>query len=68
MRLVFCGFCKKIIDPRATSWARCQNNGSRALRWGIVHHCSLNTFGDTTKYISVKKTRLLNKIENLIFS
>ena len=39
----------KMIDPRVKSQARGQNNGSRALKWGIVHPCNLNGFGDMTK-------------------
>ena len=32
----------KIIDPRVKSQAKGQNNRSRALKCGIVHHCNLN--------------------------
>ena len=38
----------KTIAPRVKSWARGQNNWSRALKWGIVHLCSSSTFWDTT--------------------
>ena len=43
----------KTIAPRVKSQARGQNNWSRALKWGIVHLCSSNTFGDTTKFMKV---------------
>ena len=43
----------KIIDPRVKSQARGQNNGSRALKWGIVHLCSSITFRDTTSFIEI---------------
>ena len=39
----------KMIDPRVKSQARGQNNGSRALKWGIVHLCNLNGFRDMIK-------------------
>ena len=38
-----------MIDPRVITQARGQNNGSRALKWGIVHLCNLNGFGDMIK-------------------
>ena len=40
-------------NSTANSQARGQNNGSRALKWGIVHLCSSNAFGDTTKCIKI---------------
>ena len=42
-----------MIGPRVENQARGQNNRSKALKWGIVHICSLNTFGDTTKYMKI---------------
>ena len=44
-----------MIDPRDKSQDRLQSNGSRALKWGIVHLCNLNGFGDMIK----------NKISNI---
>ena len=38
-----------MINPRVKSQAKGQNNWSRALKWGIVHHCNLNGSGDMTK-------------------
>ena len=35
-----------MIDPRVVTQANSQNNGSRALKWGIVHFCSSTTFGE----------------------
>ena len=43
-----------MIDPRVITQARGQKNMSKALKWGIVHLCASNTFGDTTnvwKYV-----------------
>ena len=42
-----------MIDPKVKSQARCQNNDSRALKWGIVHLCNLNGSRDKikTKYV-----------------
>ena len=42
-----------MIDPRVITQARGQNNRLTALKWGIVHLCSLNTFGDITKYMKI---------------
>ena len=33
-----------MIDPGVKSQARGQNNGLRALKWGIAHLCNLNIF------------------------
>ena len=38
-----------MIDPRVKSQARGQNNGSRALKLGIVHLCNSRGLGDMTK-------------------
>ena len=39
----------KMIDPRVKSQARGQNNGTIALKWGIVVHLGSSiTFRDTT--------------------
>ena len=42
-----------MIDPRVKSQARGQNNGSRALKWGIAHLFNLNGSRDMikTKYV-----------------
>ena len=42
-----------MIDPRVKSQARGQNNGSRALKWGIVHLCCSIPFRDTTNFIEI---------------
>ena len=42
-----------MIDPRVKSQARGQNNGSRALKWGIVHLCGSITLRDTTSFIKI---------------
>ena len=42
-------YTAKMIDPRVKSQARGQNNGSRALKWGIVHLCNLKDFRDMIK-------------------
>ena len=44
-------YIAKVINPRVKSQARGQNNRSRALKWGIVHLCNLNGFGDMIKNI-----------------
>ena len=38
-----------MIDPRDKNQARGQNNRSRALKWGIVHHFKLNGSEDMNK-------------------
>ena len=43
----------KMINSRIKSQGRGQNNMSRALKWGIVHLCSSNTFRDTTKFMKI---------------
>ena len=43
----------KTIDPRVKGQARDQNNRSRALKWDIVHLCSLITLRDTTSFIEI---------------
>ena len=42
-----------MIDPRVKSQARAENDGSRALEWGIVHLCSSITFRDRTSFIEI---------------
>ena len=39
-----------MIDPRVKSQAGCQVYCSRALKWGIVHLSTLDTFRDTMKF------------------
>ena len=51
-----------MIDPRVKSQARGQNNRSRALKWGIVHLCNLNGYGDMIK------NEICNFLEFLHFS
>ena len=38
-----------MIAPRVKTQAKSQNYSSRALKWGILCICSLNTFGVTVK-------------------
>ena len=38
-----------MIAPRVKTQAKSQNYSSRALRWGILCTCSLNTFGVAVK-------------------
>ena len=40
----------KIVNPIVISQAYCQIDFSRALKWGIVHLCTLNTFRDTMDF------------------
>ena len=40
----------RMINPRVESQAKCQIDFSRALKWGIVHLCTLNTFRDTMNF------------------
>ena len=42
-----------MIDPLVKGQARGQNNWSRALKWGIVHLCSLITYIDWASFIEV---------------
>ena len=39
----------KTIDPTLKTQAKGQNNRSRALKWGIAHLGSSNTFEDMIK-------------------
>ena len=39
-----------MIAPRVKTQAKSQNYSSRALKWGILCICSLNTFGVTIKF------------------
>ena len=39
----------KVNDPRVENQARVQNDRSRALKWGIIHLCKSNGFGDMIK-------------------
>ena len=58
-----------MIYPRAKSQARGQNNGSRALKCGIVHLCSSITFRDTTSFIEIRvfqNLRFCKKIGKLL--
>ena len=41
----------KMVAPRVKAQANGQNNRSRALKRGIVHLCSSNTFGDTIEFM-----------------
>ena len=40
----------KMVDPTVKPQAKGQNYFSIALKWGIVHFDTLNTFGDTMKF------------------
>ena len=40
----------KLVDPTVKPQAKGQNYFSIALKWGIVHFDTLNTFGDTMKF------------------
>ena len=51
MRLVF--VLAKLAAPRVKTKAKCQNNKSRALKWGIVRLCTSNITGDMIKNIKV---------------
>ena len=42
-----------MIDPRVKTQARGQNNGSRALKLGILGLCSSITFRDTTRFMEI---------------
>ena len=43
----------KTVNDTIKSQTRGQNYWPRALKWGIIHFCSLSTFGDTTKYMKI---------------
>ena len=45
----FYWIAKKMIAPRVKTQAKSQNYSSRALKWGILCICILNTFGATIK-------------------
>ena len=50
LRLPFLVHKSDRITPGFKSLAKCQNNRSRALKWGIVHLCSWITFRDRDWY------------------
>ena len=56
------------MTPRAKIQAKGQNNWSRALKWGIVPLCSLNTFGDTTKLIKMWVFQFLHFCKKMLIS
>ena len=51
-----------MIDPRVKHQARGQNDRSRALKRGILHHCNLDGYGD------VAKNKICNFLKFLHFS
>ena len=53
LRVVFLFISQKTVNDRVKIQARSQTYWSRALRWGIIHFCTLNTFGDTTKFMKI---------------
>ena len=57
-----------VITPRVKVQARGQNNWSRALKWGIVHLCSSNTFGNTTKFIKIWVFKCLRFCKKIMIS
>ena len=42
-----------MIDPIVMTQANGQNNRSKGLKWGIIHLCNSNNFGDRTKYMKI---------------
>ena len=59
----------KVTYPRVKSQAIGQNNGSRALKWGIVHFCSSITFRDRTSFIEISVFQNLHfckKVQKLL--
>ena len=58
----------KTIAPRVKNQARGQNKWSRALKWGIVRLCSLNAFGDTTKFIKMWVFQFLHFCKKILIS
>ena len=42
-----------MVKQRVKNQAKGQNDWSRGLKWAILHFCSSNTFGDTTKNIKI---------------
>ena len=55
-----------MIDPKVMTQARGQNNGSKALEWGIEHLCTSHTFGDTTKYMKIWVFQYLHFCKKLL--
>ena len=58
----------KAISPRVKNQARGQNKWSRALKWGIVRLCSLNAFGDKTKFIKMGGFQFLHFCKKMLIS
>ena len=52
----------KMIDPRVKSQARAENNGPRALKWGIVHLCSSVNSRDTLSFIEISVYQIFGAI------
>ena len=42
-----------MIDPIVMTQANGQNNRSKGLKWGIIHLCNSNNFGDTIRFMKI---------------
>ena len=58
----------KMINLRVKSQAKCQIYFSRALKWGIVHLCTLNTSRDTMKYRKLLVFQFLHFCKKIVKS
>ena len=58
----------KIINPRVKSQAKWQIYFSRALKWGIVHLCTLNTSRDTMKFRKLLVFQFLHFCKKIVKS
>ena len=54
-----------MVNDRVKNQARGQNYWSRALKWGITHFYSSNTFGDKTKYVKISDFQFLRLCEKM---
>ena len=58
----------KAIKRRVKVQAWGQNDWSRALKWGNVHICSSNIFGDTTKLMKMWVFQFLHFCKKVLIS
>ena len=58
----------KTINPRIKSQAKCQIYFLRALKWGIIHLCTLNTSRDTMKFRKLLVFQFLHFCKKIVKS
>ena len=57
-----------MINARVKSQAKCQIYFSRALKWGIVHFCTLSASRDTMKFRKLLVVQFLHFCKKIVTS